>query len=417
MNKMIRNTLTKIKGFVINLSHKRLFTKISLTTIISICMAYLVVWVVFLIPHLIVVAQAWQYLMVDYVKIEEVDTNTLFNKALQGLQSSLLNSSVSVSQGIIDSILESIDDPYTRYLTPQRYGTAMDHISGSFEGIGVWIAVDGDENLVIIAPIPGSPAEAAGILPGDRILEIDDQDTAGMTTLEASGLMRGKVNTEVTLSILHEDGSGPELITVARAEVDIPSVTAEEIETNIVYVKLYSFTSNSGDEFIDVIQSFIDTETIGIIVDIRDNPGGVVSDCVQISSQFLNEGDPVLHETDGKFNPLSTYTAEASELQIGSDVRVAVLQNNGSASASEIFAGALQDSRDNAAIIGTNSFGKGSVNHILELVDGSALIVTFAYWTTPDERYIGETKITPDIVVEDENAQLDIALDYVKDLL
>jgi carboxyl-terminal processing protease len=193
-------------------------------------------------------------------------------------------------------------------------------------------------------------------------------------------------------------------------------VTAEEIEEDIVYVKLYSFSSNSGSEFIEVVDRFLDAETVGIIVDIRDNPGGVVRECVQITSQFLAEGDDVLHQVDGNFKIQNTDSSIRSELEIKPDVRVAILQNDRSASASEIFAGALQDLRQNSAIIGTSSFGKGSVNYIRELMDGSALIITFSYWTTPNGRYIAESKIMPDIAVDDEEALMDAALSYIKNI-
>jgi len=408
--------LIKTIDFVKDLRHRRLFHKASIATLTTVSFAYLAVWVVFLVPHLMVVAQAWQYLMVDYVKISEVNPSQLFSKALSGLQSSIIDPDVSVSEGIIESMLELIDDPYTKYLTPEQYQAASESISGSFIGIGIVMTVNENDQIEILAVMPDYPAYVAGIEAGDIIISIDDQSATGQTTGWAAGLLRGEANTNVIV-IVSRDGSALEPITITRRQIDLPNVAAEEIEENIVYIKLNSFSENSGEDFIEELELYLDDDTIGIIVDIRDNPGGIVTDAVTITSEFLNLGSTVLHQVDGNFDTEDAYYVIGNSLHIDSDVRVAVLQNNDSASASEIFAGALQDIRsDDTTIIGTNSYGKGSINHIIKLADGSAIIITSSYWTTPDGRYIGSIGLTPDITVEDEEAQLETALDYIKGL-
>jgi carboxyl-terminal processing protease len=416
---MTKGTLVKIKGFVVNLSHKRLFRKVSITTLISVCIAYLAVWIVFLVPHMMVAAQAWQYIMVDYVKINEVNPNELFSKALGGLQSSIVNRDVSVSEGIIESMLELIDDPYTKYLTPDEYAGAMHHLSGSYVGIGIVMTVNEDGQLEVLSVMPGFPADEAGMKAGDIILTIDGQPADNQTTGWAADLLRGEADTDVVLSILHDGETESVPITVTRREIDLPNVAAEEIEDNIVYIKLNSFSEDSGEDFKEELGKYLDDDTIGVIVDVRDNPGGIVDDAITIISQFV-EGDTIVaKQVDGDFEVKLSYSSKDDGLATNPDLRVAVLQNNDSASASEIFAGALQDVRSDTttAIIGTSSYGKGSINHIIQLVDGSAMIITSSFWTTPDDRYIGTTGIEPDIVVEDEEAQLDKAIDYVKNTL
>ncbi|MFC1905880.1 S41 family peptidase [Chloroflexota bacterium] len=410
--------LLKTIDFVKHLRHRRLFRKASIAMLISVCVAYLVVWMVFLVPHLIVAAQAWQYLMADYVKISEVNTSQLFSKALGGLQSSIINPDVSASEGIIVSMLELIDDPYTKYLTPAQYDSALESITGSFVGIGIVMAVDENDQLEILAAMPGYPAANSGILSGDIIISINGLSADGQTTNWAAGLLRGEPGTEVDI-VVSRNGSEIGPITIVRQEIIVPNIVAEEIEEHIVYIKINSFSENSGEDFVTGLDEFLDDETIGVIIDVRDNPGGIVRDAITITSQFVNGNAAVVHQVDSDFQITVSYTADDNGLAISNNLRVAVLQNNDSASASEIFAGALQDIRsdDSTAIIGTHSYGKGSINHIIELVDGSAVIITTSYWTTPDGRYIGSTGIVPDIEVEDEDEQLDTALDYIKEIL
>jgi len=409
MLKALLRTIDVVKG----LRHKRLFTKISVTTLICLCIAYLTVWVVYLTPQIVTVTQAWDALRVYYVNVNEVNATQLYNKALGSLQSSLISRDKSVSQGMIESMLELIEDEHTVYFSPEQYRRFMDGITGTFEGIGIWMRTN-DEGHIIISPIPASPAEAAGIQIGDRILKIDHQSTEGMSVDAASLLIRGEPQTQVTLTVLHEGQSKPELITVTREEVVIPSVLAEEIPENIIYIRLYSFSGTAGDEMIEELRNLVDDNTEGIVIDLRDNPGGVVNDAIHISSQFVNDGVAVLHEVDGDYTVNYSYTASNSEGLIDSDMRIAVLQNEGSASASEIVAGALKDLRNNTSIIGTTSYGKGSAQRIMELVDGSAIKITFTYWTTPNGNIVNGVGITPDIIVEEEQAQLEAAIDYVK---
>ena len=410
---MMLKALLKTIDFVKGLRHKRLFSKISVTALTCVCVTYLVVWVVYLAPQVLAVAQAWQYLLVDYVNTNEVNPSQLYNRALDGLQSSLVNQDISISQGIIDSMLELVEDKHTSYFSPQHYKMFMHSLTGTFEGIGVWMQTN-DEGHIIIRPITGSPAEAAGIELGDRIMKIDGKSTEGMSVDEAGMLIRGVTQTEVKLTIFRDGSSTTFEVLIIRDKVVIPSVWAEEIEENIIYTRLYSFSGTAGEELIEGLGDFLDEDTTGIIIDLRDNPGGIVSDAILVSSQFLSEGDDVMHEVDGNDFVNYTYEASASEIAINPDIRVAVLQNEGSASASEIVAGALQDRRNNTSIIGTTSYGKGSAQRILTLADGSAIKVTFTYWTTPNGTMVNGIGITPDITVEGDEAQLEAAIYYVK---
>jgi carboxyl-terminal processing protease len=310
-------------------------------------------------------------------------------------------------------MLELVEDKHTSYFSPEHYKTFMHSLTGTFEGIGIWMQTN-DEGHIIIRPITGSPAEAAGIEAGDRIMAINDKSTEGMSIDEAGLLIRGEPQTSVTLTILRDGSSTPFEVSIIRDEVVIPSVRAEEIEENIIYTRLYSFSGTAGDELIEGLGDFLDEDTTGIIIDLRDNPGGIVSDAILVSSQFLNVGDDVMHEVDGNDFVNYTYEASESEITINPDIRVAVLQNEGSASASEIVAGALQDRRNNTSIIGTTSYGKGSAQRILTLADGSAIKVTFTYWTTPNGAMVNGIGITPDITVEGDEAQLEAAINYVK---
>jgi len=406
--------LLKTIDFIKDLRHKRLFSKISVTTLICICVAYLTVWVVYLAPQMMAVSQAWHHLLADYVNIDEVNSTQLYNKALDGLQSSLINRDTSISQGMIDSMLELIEDKHTVYFSADQYDMFMNSLSGTFKGIGVWMQ-ENDEGHIIISPIPESPAEEAGIFKDDRIVEIDGQSTEGMSIDEAGLLIRGEPQTQVILTILREGQTTPIPVPVTRDEVTVPSVLAEEIEENIIYAKLYSFSGTAGDELITGLNNLLDDDTAGIIIDLRDNPGGVVSDAILVCSQFVNEDDDIMHEIDGIGNVNHTYESSKSEINgLNANLRVAVLQNEGSASASEIVAGALQDLRSNTSVIGTTSYGKGSAQTIIKLVDGSAIKITFTYWTTPNGSIVNGVGITPDEVIEGEEAQLQAAIDYVK---
>lgn len=359
-----------------------------------------------------VVGEAWQYLLIDYVNKDELDTNELGLGAFKGALKALVDPDTSLSEGAIEAMLEVVNDPYTSYLDAERYQIAKANLEGSFEGIGVWFTIDESGQLVVIAPIADSPAEEAGIKAGDLILEIDGQSTSGMTSLEASSKIRGEKGTEVTLTVLHQDETQEE-ITITRDEIIVPGVWAEVKDDNILYIRIYQFTDHVSKELKHSLESHLNENIDGIILDLRDNPGGYVHVAVAVASQFLYREVVVLWEEDSE-GVLHAYFASPGGLATDDlNLRLAVLVNGGSASSSEIVAGALQDQRDNTALIGTTTFGKGAVNHIWELSDGSALIVTCAYWLTPDRRQINGQGLIPDIEITVEDEQLEAAIDYI----
>lgn len=364
-----------------------------------------------------VVGEAWQYLLIDYVNKDELDTNEMGLEAFKGMLKALIDPDTSLSEGAIEAMIEVVNDPYTSYLDAERYQIVLANLTGEFfEGIGVWFTIDKSGQLVVIAPIADSPAEEAGIKAGDLILKINGQSTSGMTSLEASSRIRGAKGTEVTLTVLHEGDDTPVEITITRDEITVPGVWAEVKDSNILYIRIYQFTKLVSDELTASLNDLLvgNIEDIdGIILDLRDNPGGYVHVAVAVASQFLYREVVVLWEEDSE-GVLHAYFASPGGLATDDlNLRLAVLVNGGSASSSEIVAGALQDERENTALIGTTTFGKGAVNHIWELSDGSALIVTCAYWLTPDRRQINGQGLIPDIEITVEDEQLEAAIDYI----
>ncbi|MBT3362997.1 MAG: S41 family peptidase [Chloroflexi bacterium] len=381
----------------------------------SVCAVVMLAWMVLLIPHLFVIGQAYQLLAYDYVEGNDLNAYQMFDKTLVGMQSALFDSEVSLSEGAIESMLELIDDKHTRYLPPTHYSNFTDNIDGSFIGVGIRYTVDEAGDVVVLSTFSNSPAQKEGILSGDIILAIDGQSTAGMTTSDVSEAMVGDIDTEVVLSILHEGETDPVTILITRDEISVPIIMAEEIEDDIIYIRIDTFTTGSGTEFKTKLGNRLNAnpDTIGIIIDVRSNPGGAVSDVVTICSQFLDFDEPVIHQTDADFNITRTYTAESGGVATNSDLRLAVLQNADSASASEVLSAVLQE-QANAEVIGTTSYGKGSINHAIQLFNGSALYISTAYWTTPDGQFFGDIGITPDIEVQDVHEQLNTAIEYIR---
>ncbi len=406
--------LIKTIDFIKSLRHRRLFLKVSLTTLILVCIGYLLGWFIYLTPQMFASGQAWMYILVDYVNNDDIDPDAMFSKGFSGLQHALLHQDVGISQGIIEEMLTLVEDDHTSYITPAQYDAFYENIEGTYVGIGVIIALDDSQRLVIDYTLHESPAEAEGIEAGDIIIAIDGEPAEGQTTDWAAKHLRGEADTSVTLTVMHAGDPEPVDITVTRAVIDYPSVYAEEIEEDIVYIRLTSFSYNSAGQFKADLTDLLDAETTGIIIDIRNNPGGLVSEAVTIVSQFISVGSDVAHQVDGDFDVIHTYVAEGEGIATDPALRIAVLQNDNSASASEMLAGALKDLRANTQIIGETSYGKGSINYIRELVDGSGLSISFSYWTTPNGSFIGGIGIEPDIAVEDAEQQLDAALDYIK---
>jgi carboxyl-terminal processing protease len=336
-----------------------------------------------------IVEQAWQIILQDYVENNQVDTEAL-------------------AQGAIRGMVEALDDPYTSYLDAQDYQLSLKNLEGSFEGIGAYVTIR-DEQLMIIAPIADSPADKAGIRAGDIILEVDGQPTMGMSLAEAVLLVQGPEGTPVDLLVLHEGESEPELISIVRALIEVPSVDFE-MRDEFAYIIISYFSERTAEELLPVIQSLEAQGAEGIILDLRDNPGGLLETVVDVASFFLKEG--VVAEVVDNQGRRDVYSVKSGG--ITTDLPMVVLVNEYSASGSELLAGALQD-YGRALVAGATTFGKGSVDILRRLSDGSGLYITNARWFTPNGRLIEGEGIHPDHELEEGEDAIQWAIDYLKD--
>lgn len=322
----------------------------------------------------------------------------------------------------IDGIFEALGDPHSTYIEPTTYQLSRDDFSGAFQGIGATVEKPPEsEYIVIVRPLPDTPTEAAGILNGDAILEVDGEDASGWTVDEGVLRIRGPQGTPVELLIRHPDGT-EELITIVRDEIQVSSVTTTTLKdaddndvTDIGYVYISQFTRRSPDELQQIIEELEASGVSGIILDVRLNPGGLLVETTQIADMFLDEGIIVIQvDREGNEQVASARAGQVTELPI------VLLQDEFSASGSELLAAALQEN-GRATIMGTDSFGKGTVNHVRELSNGGAVYVSIARWLTPDRNLIEGRGVIPDIVVEftleDIEAQRDIQVERAIEFL
>ena len=308
--------------------------------------------------------------------VEDVTDAELFEMAVKGMLTSL--------------------DPHSAYLTDDDYENLQESTEGQFTGLGIEIGYRGGF-IAIVTPIDGSPAIDAGLKAGDVILKIDGTSTQGMSTSESSTYMRGPEGTTVTLEIGRAGESQPFDVIVTRGVIDVPSVRSRELDDGYWLIRVSRFQRDSGREVTSAIESALEKGEIkGVVLDVRNNPGGVMNASVEMASNFL-DGGLVVYTKGRHPDSMNTYNAEPGELLPG--VPVVVLVNGGSASASEIIAGALQD-RGRAVIMGTQSFGKGSVQTVLPVSDTKALKLTTSLYYTPNGRSIQAEGIVPDVVVE-----------------
>ncbi|MFC2020660.1 S41 family peptidase [Chloroflexota bacterium] len=340
-------------------------------------------------PGLEVVEEAWQIIFEEYVEKDKLDTGKFKEAAIRGM-------------------IEALDDPYSSYLSPQTYQLSTSGLEGKFEGIGAYVGIR-DEQLIIISPIPNSPAARAGIMAGDIILAVEDNPTSEMSLEEAVLRIRGTVGTPVKLLILHLGETEPEEIEIIRASIEIPSVVLEMRE-DIAYIRIYSFSERTGKELSEILDDINEEETDGIILDLRSNPGGLLGAVVDVTSHFIQEGIVVyVVDNRGGKEELSVEPQD-----ITTSLPIVALSDNFSASGSEVLIGALQD-HGRATIAGTKTFGKGSVNTLNHLKDGSGLYITTARWLTPNGRLIEGEGIEPDYILELEGEDvIQWAIDYLK---
>lgn len=289
-------------------------------------------------------------------------------------------------EGAISGMVDSIGDPYTSYLNPEENKVTKDSLNGKYEGIGAQLGFDENERLIIVAPLDGSPAKEIGIMPGDIIAAIDGQETNGISLEEAVSKIRGPSGTTVTLKIIRP-GQDPLDVTITRREITVESVKWEDKGDGIAYVRLSRFGESTNREWTKAMTE-ISTQmpnVKGIILDVRNNPGGFLDSAVYIGSEFINKG-PIVSEdlSDGSKNE---FTPSRKGLFTDGKVKLVVLINDGSASASEIVAGAMKESAK-AILVGNRSFGKGTVQTAEDFEDGASLHVTIAKWLTPDGNWI-----------------------------
>jgi len=288
-------------------------------------------------------------------------------------------------------------DPHSSYLAPDDFGSLQEHTSGRFGGLGIEVGMK-DGFIHVISPIDDTPASRAGLQAGDLIIKIDDTPVQGMGLNEAVDLLRGEIGSRVRLSIMRDSEEAPFEVELERAAIKSSSVKSRLLADGYGYVRISQFQANTGEELKEAIAKVSQAEPLkGLVVDLRNNPGGVLQAAVDVSDAFLNEGRIVYTEGRVERSELS-FDAKA-ETAITMETPVIVLINGGSASASEIVAGALQDQK-RAVILGTQSFGKGSVQTILPLAGNRGVKITTARYFTPAGRSIQAQGIVPDVVVE-----------------
>ena len=314
-------------------------------------------------------------------------------------------------RGAIKGMMEALRDDHTSYMTPEDYKQANEGLEGSYEGIGAYVDTT-TTYLTIITPIPGSPAEEAGLLPGDQIIAIDGEDMTGIDAELARRRVLGPAGSTVILTILRNEGEKIDF-EIVRARINIASAEGEMLEDGIAYVQVTTFGSRTTPELVATLTDLMAQNPKGIILDLRNNGGGFLQTSVEVTSQFLSEG-VVLYEQYGD-GSRDTFEVIPGGLATDANIPMLVLVNEGSASASEIVAGALQDS-GRARLVGMVTFGKGSVQNWIELTgENGAVRITIARWLTPNENTIHKIGLTPDYEVEmtteDRQAGLDPQLD------
>jgi len=302
-----------------------------------------------------------------------------------------------LGKGVLRGLVAGLGDPYSAFADPEETSQFADDISGSFTGIGVEIGMR--RSLVtVIAPLRGSPAEKAGLRPRDVIVSVDDTEiTSEVSLTEVVAKIRGPAGTSVKLEIFRENDNGPRTITVQRERIRVESVTAR-VENGIGIIELSAFHGDTAQRFREIVREFLAPGVKGIVLDMRNNPGGILESAVDIAGHFVDEGQLVVSEVPA--DPAQTLEHRAKGPSDLKKIPVVVVVNEGSASAAEILAGVLRDVR-HAPLVGAQTFGKGTVQELIDLSDGSSVRITIAKWVTPSGSELTKQGLTPDVTVED----------------
>lgn len=332
--------------------------------------------------------------------------------------------SQTILYGAISGMVNSLGDPYTTFLSPEDTKKFIQDVAGVFEGVGMEIGIS-KEQLQVIAPLEGSPAQRAGLRAGDRIIKIGDVFTQDMTLDKAVSLIRGPKGSEVALTIFREGWEGSKEFKITREVIEVPSLKWElrevDKENQIAYIRIYQFSEKAAADFRQAALEALDSPANKIILDLRNNPGGYLEVAQDIAGWFLERGQIVVVEDFGEGKEKKEYRAKGNGMF--RSYPMVILIDQGSASGSEILAGALRDNRG-IKLIGETSFGKGSVQELEMLKDESSLKVTVAKWLTPNGELITGVGLEPDIKIEmtdedyenEREPQLDKALEVIKDL-
>ncbi len=340
-------------------------------------------------PGLGLVDETWDILSREYVQPDKVDAAAL-------------------SRAAVAAMVDALNDPYSAFLDPDAYKLNLTHQQGTFGGIGATVGVR-DGKIIVIAPIPGTPAANAGIRSGDIILAVNGESIEGWSIEEVIMKIRGPQGTRVRITLQRTGESAPVELELVRAMIDVPSISYE-LRDGVALIRIFYFSERTDEELLPILRRIKDEKPAGIIIDLRSNPGGPVDTVVNIASSFLTKG-VVMYIVDNKGNE-TVYPVERRS--VNTTLPVVVLTDNYSASGSEVLSGALQD-HQRAVIAGKTTYGKGSANRWFELSDGSAVYLTVSRWLTPDRRLIEGKGIVPDYQLDLEGNDLVLwAIDYLK---
>ena len=321
--------------------------------------------------------------------------------------------------GSINGMLQATGDPYTLFLNPEDNKRFNEEIEGSFEGIGAELGVK-NGMLTVIAPLEGTPAEKAGLRAGDKIVDINGKSASEMTLEEAVSQIRGPKDTEVVLTIFREGEESTRDIKVQRNFISVKSVKVESMNGGIAHLKISRFGEDTTREFSAALNSAKAGGAKGIVLDLRNNPGGYLDASISVASKMLPKGKIVVIEENAD---KTRKEVAARGGDVSSEIETVIIINEGSASAAEILAGALEENRENVTLVGKKSFGKGSVQELVRLPQGTAAKITVARWLTPKGNQINEVGISPEVEVEltnedyenDRDPQLDRAFEIIRE--
>ncbi len=311
--------------------------------------------------------------------------------------------------GAIKGLVESLEDPYSEFFTPEETKDFQDLINGSFGGVGIEIGVK-EKTLTAMSVLPNTPAEKAGILAGDKILKIDATATSDLSINGAVNLIKGEEGTTVTLTIYREGESVTREIALVRAKIIVPTLSTELRSDGIFVIEFYNFDSHAISEFKTAVLAFAKTGSKKLIIDLRGNPGGFLDAAIDTASWFLPAGEVIVRENFGPDEPETIYRSKGYATLQGKNIKIEILVDGGSASASEIFAGALSE-HGVADLVGEQTYGKGSVQELIGITGETSLKLTIAKWLTPKGISISEQGLTPTYVVPFTDNDATLAID------